>query len=53
MGEIVQRPAAALINEVNAEREIANASEAEALQDAIFEAVFAYYKYFGQQRPVL
>src|SRR5215218_289391 len=45
MGEIVDHPAARLMTEVNAEREIASAPEAVVLQDAIFEAVFAYYKY--------
>ena len=45
MTNIFNHPAAALMTEVKAEREIADAPEAEALQQAIFDAVGAYYEY--------
>jgi hypothetical protein len=43
--KIVEHPAAALMTEVEAEQRIVNTPEACALQEAIFEAMLAYYKY--------
>jgi hypothetical protein len=48
MGTVVDHPAAALMAEVEAERAIADTPEAEALQDAIFHAVKAYYEYLDR-----
>jgi hypothetical protein len=43
--KIIEHPDAALMAEVTAEQRIVNTPEACALQEAIFEAMLAYYKY--------
>ena len=48
MGNIVDHPAAALMAEVKAEHAVAEAPEAQALQEAIFSAVRAYYDYLDR-----
>jgi hypothetical protein len=48
MRTIVNHPAAALMTEVKTERAITGTAEAEALQEAIFDAVTAYYKYLDR-----
>ncbi len=48
MSAVVNHPAAALMAEVEAERAIADTPEAQALQNAIFDAVRAYYEYLDR-----
>jgi hypothetical protein len=48
MSQVIDHPAAPLMAEVNAERAIADTPEAKALQDAIVEAVRAYYEYLDR-----
>jgi hypothetical protein len=45
---VVDHPAAALMTEVEAERAIADTPEAEALQEAICDAVRDYYEYLDR-----
>jgi hypothetical protein len=45
MGSVVDHPAKVLMAEVKVERDIADTPEAQALQEAIFTAVRAYYDY--------
>ena len=49
MRTVVDHPAAALMTEVEAERAIVTTPEAEALQEAIFDAVRAYYEYLDRR----
>ena len=48
MSTVVDHPAAALMAAVRAERAVADAPEAEALQNAIYAAVAAYYEYLDR-----
>jgi hypothetical protein len=48
MSNVVNHPAAALMTEAKKEREIADTTEAQALQEAIFTAVRAYYDYLDR-----
>ena len=48
MSNVVDHPAAALMAEVEAERAIEDTPEAQALQDAICDALRAYYVYLDR-----
>ena len=48
MGNVINHPAAALMAEVKAENAIADAPEAQALQEAIFKAVSDYYNHLNR-----